>query len=195
MINLLHKWHISAYLFSCWIEVPLGNAVDSGLIHASRHLLHMILNPGTSVRCVKIKNWEIRPFISERWDGRFLENVCNVISPDRMSECSRYETECVMCDCQPDVRGYPGDIWGMFAISDCHLRVPWLSISRSAQLSHIVSHTTKDRTKADSACFAPSCHVIILHISQPGRETPAVFAAARRDEKKALSLSTNTRPD
>ena len=106
-----------------------------------------------------------------------------------MSECSRYETECVMCDCQPDVRGYPGDIWGMFAISDCHLRVPWLSISRSAQLSHIVSHTTKDRTKADSACFAPSCHVIILHISQPGRETPAVFAAARRDEKKALSLS------
>ena len=105
----------------------------------------------------------VKPFNLTKWDGRTLKYVCNVISPDRMSECSRYQ--CLMCD-----------VW--LPSGRCHRRGPplylrnvchrWLSPSSVFLIVNlrIVSHT---RPWSGSSGWLPppviSCRVIILHIS------------------------------
>ena len=117
--------------------------------------------------------------------GRIQGNAYNVIWPDRMSECSRYES--LMCDCQADVTG-----GGYLRNVCCH---HWLSPSswcQSLARPHSFPHQHQDHQGWLWLALVISCLVIILHISHLWQ----LFLLVREDEKKALSLSpatTNTK--
>ena len=100
-----------------------------------------------------------------------------------MSECSRYDS--LMCDCQADVTSW--GIWGMFAaITDCHLVQS--SDCQSLARPHSFPHQHQDHQGWLWLPLVISCRVIILHISHRWQ----LFLLVRKDEKKALSLSSAT---
>ena len=135
---------------------------------------------GSSLLWKQIYLW---PFNLTKWDGRPHENAYNVIWPDRMSECSRYDS--LMCDCQADVTSW--GIWGMVAaLTDCHLVQS--SDCQSLARPHSFPHQDQDHQGWLWLPLVISCRVIILHISHRWQ----LFLLVREDEMKALSLSSAT---